>query len=400
MTDTKVCIVSTSDPVEPVPGGIDAFIRGIIAHAPEDIRFELIGVSTNGERRPAKQWHECQVANTPVRFFPLLTLNKVGKQSRIPVSLRFALKLITGLPTLNCDVLDFHRFELTLPFLRRGIPMNAFAHQNMNVIKDGSSDIRWKHAPGLYFWLEDRTVPKLSSLFTVREDAAIDYRNRYPQIASWIKFTPTWYDPARFYCLDGEDRKQCQSELRVEFGFEAHDPIVISVGRLDHQKDPLLLLESFAVLLHSVPNAKLVLVGDGILKEELKQRIEQLGLTNKAVLAGLRPPHQICRYLNGADVFCLSSVYEGMPIALLEAGACGVPLVSTDAGEAKRVISPDNGLLIHDRSPESLGAALKDCLKLDLDNSRIARSVLPFTPEKVLQPIYENYRRLAAVTPT
>ena len=383
---TRVCIVSNSDPVELVPGGIDSFIRGIFQYAPKDISFSLLGVSTNVVRRPVRQWTRCDVAGTPVEFFPVLGLDSVGRQRKIPVSLRFVLSLLRKRPSIATDVLEFHRFELMLPFLKHPAAKTAFVHQNMNVIKGGASDIRWKYLPKLYFWLEDRVIPKLNSLYTVREDAAEDYQRRYADLAEHIRFCPTWYDPAKFSSIEGDARRTAGRELRREFGFPDDTQVIISVGRLDHQKDPGLLLDGFNRLQLSMPRARLVYVGDGVLRGDLESTIGSLGLSDRVVLAGLRKPKQIAEFLNGADVFCLSSVYEGMPISLLEALACGTPVVSTDAGEAKRVVQDGNGVLLDDRKADTLARGLESVLRATWSQRR--RSVLPFkefTPTKGLR---------------
>ena len=131
-----------------------------------------------------------------------------------------------------------------------------------------------------------------------------------------------------------------------------------------------------------------------MLRGDLEADIETRQLTSKVQLAGLRKPAEIARFLNGSDVYCLSSVYEGMPISLLEALACGTPSVSTDAGEAKRVVGQHNGALVLERTTEILAQGILDVLSKAWDRDGIARSVEAFMPQKVLEPIYENYRRL------
>ena len=253
---TRVCIVSNSDPVEPVPGGIDAFVRGILSHAPDDLAFQLLGVSTNPKARPARQWTTCPVEDKTVEFFPVLGLSESGKRHRIPVSLRTVVSLTFRPPKFETDVLEFHRFELMWPFRNHGAKKTAFVHQNMKVLSGGVSDMRWKHAPGLYFWFEDRVVPALDSLYAVREDAAEDYRQRYPALADNIHFCPTWFDPKRFYPESADARKDAAVQLRQAFGFPADAQVITSVGRLDHQKDPLLLLSAFDQVQQANPNVQ------------------------------------------------------------------------------------------------------------------------------------------------
>ncbi|MEM7284471.1 MAG: glycosyltransferase [Pseudomonadota bacterium] len=390
----RVCIVSNSDPVDPVPGGIDAFVGGIIRNGPSDIRFQLLGVTTDSAARPVRQWTECSVDGNPVDFFPVLALDDPGKRHRIPISLRSTLSMMLRPPKLQTDVLEFHRFELMFPFVKSQARKTAFVHQNMQVLKGSVSDMRWKYAPKLYFWFEDRVVPHLDSLYAVREDAAEDYRQRYPKLAPRIQFCPTWYDPRKFSNLNAEDRDLAAREIRQEFGFHESMKVILSVGRLDHQKDPLLLLKAFAALRQKRPDTGLVFIGEGVLRPDVEAVVREQSLGEVVKLPGLRNPDQIARYHNGADVYCLSSVYEGMPISLLEALACGTPAVSTDAGEARRLIREDNGVLVKDRTSDGLATALDIVLHTSYEPEAVANSVADYTPSQVLKPIYDNYREL------
>jgi hypothetical protein len=178
-----------------VPGGIDTFIRSLLRWAPDDIDMSLIGMTTDGTAWPVGRWHVCNAGGHPFRFYPVLREVGAGVRTPIPLSLRFTLALKARRPLCEADVLEFHRLEPMLPFLFDGRPKNAFFHQDMAVLHDAASDIRWKHVPWLYFGLERLLIPRLSAAFAVREEAVRAYRARYPRLASSIKFIPTWMDP-------------------------------------------------------------------------------------------------------------------------------------------------------------------------------------------------------------
>ena len=116
-------------------------------------------------------------------------------------------------------------------------------------------------------------------------------------------------------------------------------------------------------------------------------------------MAGIRGSDKVATYLKGADVFVLSSGYEGMPMCVLEALACGLPVASTEVGEVARVVSPGvNGELVSVHEPEQLAHAMEKCLR-NVEKYRgepCTDAIQDFLPEKVLKPIYENYRKLAA----
>lgn len=104
-------------------------------------------------------------------------------------------------------------------------------------------------------------------------------------------------------------------------------PVILAVGRLTSQKNFPMLIEAFALLRRRM-NARLVILGEGELKPELEALIEKKGLQGDVDLPGfaLNP----FAYMAKADVFALSSDWEGLPTVLIEAMACGVPVVATN----------------------------------------------------------------------
>lgn len=395
----SACIVFPTDPIGLVPGGIDTFIRGLLRWAPDDIDMSLIGMTTDGTAWPVGRWHVCNAGRQPFRFYPVLREVGAGVRTPIPLSLRFTLALKARRPLCEADVLEFHRLEPMLPFLFDGRPKNAFFHQDMAVLHNAASDIRWKHVPWLYFGLERLLIPRLSAAFAVREEAVRVYRARYPRLASSIKFIPTWMDPEVFHPADAGQRRALRDELLNEVGFSASSRVLIYVGRWDSQKDPLRLLRAFRALLAEGRDIALVLIGDGVLRGELQAFVRSHGLERRVALSGPRPQPRVADWLRAVDLFVLSSAYEGMPMSVLEALGTGLPVATTDVGEVRRVVRPGvNGEIAGSRSVEDLARAVADCLdRLDTyAGAPCTEAVADYVPHKVLAPVYETYRALAA----
>ncbi len=130
-----------------------------------------------------------------------------------------------------------------------------------------------------------------------------------------------------------------------------------NVARLTEAKDHGTLLRSFALLRREHPGARLLLVGDGETRPELERDIADLDLGDRVHLAGMQS--DIAGHLRAMDVFVLSSRREGFPMAVLEAMACGLPVVSTAAGGIAGLnAAGDFVRLVPPENPEALAAAL------------------------------------------
>lgn len=128
---------------------------------------------------------------------------------------------------------------------------------------------------------------------------------------------------------------------------EAIPPVVVTVGRLHPVKGHDLLIEAFAHIAESVPDAELHLVGDGEERTALEALARELGLERRVRFLGRLGREEVRGALAQASVFVLPSRSEGLPLALLEAMASGTPAVSTDVGGVSEVIRADTeGVLV------------------------------------------------------
>ncbi len=405
----RVRIFYPSDPLGSMPGGIEPFIRGVIGWAPPDIVVSVVGITTDARARPPGRWLELEYRGRRFRQFAVFAVDDPRRQPRIPATLRYVAGLALR-PALRrgFDVAEVHRLE-PAPLLllgRRGAPVTAVMHQHSEVVREHGTDIRWRHAPWLYFALEDRIVPRLASVFTVHRAAVDTLRARHPTLGGRIRFTPTWVDTDVFGPADEAMRARRRHAVRAQYALADDAPLLVFVGRLEMQKDPELLLDAFAALGERPPRSgdgapALLLIGDGTLRARLERRAAALGVADRVRFAGLATPPVINDLLNAADLFVLASRYEGMPIALLEALATGLPAVSTRVGEVSRVLQDGvNGALLAqgERRPEALAAAIAGALaaRERLRGEPCRRAVADYRPERVLAPVYANYRHLAS----
>jgi glycosyltransferase involved in cell wall biosynthesis len=131
----------------------------------------------------------------------------------------------------------------------------------------------------------------------------------------------------------------------------------ITVGRFDAIKNHELMIQAFAKVAAQFPTAKLMLVGDGPHRAPLEALVDTLGLESKVELTGFRS--DVAHLLTQADVFLMSSRYEGVSIALLEAMRAGLPAVATRVGGIPETVIPDQtGLLVASEDTEGFAAAM------------------------------------------
>lgn len=139
---------------------------------------------------------------------------------------------------------------------------------------------------------------------------------------------------------------------------------IVNVGRLHPQKNQHLLIEAFSLIYEQFDEYRLEIFGDGELKDELESLIIKKNLQGKAILKGTT--QNIYDEVYTSSLFVFSSDYEGMPNALLEAMALGVPCVSTDCkpGGARSLIkNGQNGFLVRRNDPKGLAVRMSQVLK-------------------------------------
>lgn len=130
----------------------------------------------------------------------------------------------------------------------------------------------------------------------------------------------------------------------------------ITAGRLSSQKNQPMMLRAFAGFLQSGHDARLVLLGKGELEAELRKLARELCIEDRVDFAGF--VENVQDHLVNADVFLLSSDYEALPLAVLEAMAAGLPVIATDVGGLRDIVT-DNGILLPSGDQEAMTDAMK-----------------------------------------
>jgi glycosyltransferase involved in cell wall biosynthesis len=162
--------------------------------------------------------------------------------------------------------------------------------------------------------------------------------------------------------VDLDRFRRVATGLRGQLGLE-HAEVVLYVGRFAPLKNVSLLIEAFAVVRRRRPRARLLLVGEGALAGRLRAQARRLGVDRDVVFAGHRSLGELPAFYSSADVFALPSSFDNSPNVLLEAMACGLPVVATRVGGVARyVVDGANGLLVEPDEPARLAAAIERAL--------------------------------------
>ena len=149
-------------------------------------------------------------------------------------------------------------------------------------------------------------------------------------------------------------------KIRRQLGLPETAKIILFVGRCERDKGMDELLEAFAKIVRRYPEALLVVVGDGGARSEMESAVRCAAFGDRVRFAGLVGRNEIPLYFQASDVFVLPSYGEGMPNALLEAMAAGLPCVATHVGGIPEAVQDGvNGILIPPKSAEAIAGALE-----------------------------------------
>ena len=173
---------------------------------------------------------------------------------------------------------------------------------------------------------------------------------------------------------------------------------IITMGNLSFAKGHCHLIRSFANVKKQIPNARLVILGEGGYRDKLEHLIRNLNLSNDVLLLGFQSnPH---KYINKADIYVLSSYYEGFPNALAEAMACGLPVVSTDCKSGPReILAPEKGINVSISEIEYAKYGIlipvfkEECFnkdELSIEEVNLARVIVQLFEK---EDLYKNYKK-------
>ena len=165
-------------------------------------------------------------------------------------------------------------------------------------------------------------------------------------------------------------RQSADHQMRSELGLDPDCKLVGMIGRLDEQKNPLDFIRAAAIVAKSYSRVQFLVVGDGSLRSECERSINDLNLKKRLFLLGYR--NDVARILSILAVTAMSSLWEGLPIAFLEAMSAGKPIVANDVdGASDVVINGETGFLV----PPHQASKMADRILYLLNNEKLCNQM-------------------------
>jgi glycosyltransferase involved in cell wall biosynthesis len=340
-------------------GGIQTLIRNFIKYAPDEFEVKLVGTGVDDA---TFKWQKAEYAGKEISFLPLLNLENDNIRGFIPTTVKYTAALMKC--NLASDFMHFHRLEPTFVSKKWQGEKTLFVHNDIQTQVLGKGDratIGWRRFPSAYFAMEKYLLPQFHQILSCNSDAVNFYQQRYPDLKERIEYVKNTFDDGVFFAQSREERNANRLELANQLQLPENTCFILFAGRLHPQKDPLLLIRSFAAL--NEPNVHLLIVGDGELATDIKTEISWLGQTQRITMLGSLPMAEVAKLHRLSHACVLTSKYEGLPLVVLEALASGTPVVTTNCGETPKFLTNENGIVCSQNTPKTIASALAEILR-------------------------------------
>ena len=371
-------------------GGIQTVIRSFIKYAPDDFDLQLVGT---GDARDMTigAWHEESYAGKRLRFMPVLDLPHDNVRGRIPTTVKYTAALMGK--EIRSDFMHFHRLEPTVMARQWSGDKTFFIHNDIHkqmAAKDGKNAILWRKFPQAYFAMEGYLVRQFDEVLSCNSESAQLYQAQYPDIAHRVSFIRNTVDTEVCHPLTLAERHVERRKLARKLGLADDTQFLLFAGRLHPQKDPLRLVQSLKALNQS--NVHLLIAGDGELAPALKEEILRLQLSSQVTMLGAVEAARLVLFYQVANALVLTSEFEGLPLVVLEALACGTPIVSTHCGETPKFLNSNSGVISPDRTPESIARSIQQILSNpeQYPSSACSDVAAPYSARSVVSTVYES----------
>ena len=324
-------------------------------------KIYLVGV-TDDENLKIGEWTKLIINEIEFDFFPFRRLPKSNEKPLIPARISDYL----AIKKYEKEILEKNKNVITqapeLLIAMRNWNLNTLCYEFPGV--ENPLDMprfKWgkffaKQYEKILFSILDSKVTTI--LASAGEDAIENLINKSNGLLKnkTIHQFPTRVDDNFFRPI---------SIQKSDLGLSDDDKILVSCGRLNQVKGWELIIDSFNILIQKNKNIKLFFIGDGEDRSKLEEKIKLYNLSDNVKIMGFQAPNEVLKWTNIADVMLVGSYKEGWSISMLEALACGKPLVSTNVSGSKEMIkNGENGYIVDTRNPNDYSKKIQEALTL------------------------------------
>jgi glycosyltransferase involved in cell wall biosynthesis len=366
------------------PGGQLTMARHIMAAFPGEVG--LVGIATEDSAQVG-EWHTRSIANVEYPYFAIRRRDPNPARPLIPARLATYLALTRhrkAILSLGVRHAFCQGHETLLAIA--GWPWKSLCYDFPGVANPlAISRYPWARPLGALFdRFFFRALCRASVvLATADRTAILDMCQRSggglspEQVHVW----PTRVDTSIF-------RPAVNTGVRESLGVDPNAVLIVTTGRLNWIKGWPLLLE---VLAESDARWQLIFVGDGEDREALVAMTREKGISDRVTVTGFQPPSRVAEYIQAADVFALASHQEGFSTSMLEALACGKPIVSTAVSSADTIVEEGvNGFVVRNRNCADFHDGL--CRALALQKEQVLQFNLQRITAYAVNTIREDLR--------
>lgn len=231
--------------------------------------------------------------------------------------------------------------------------------------------------------LVDRVLARITSRIVAVSPPVLDYAARVARIPrEKFVFIPNNVRLERL----GLPTHQQKSQLRKSLGIASDALVILAVGRLTEQKGFSYLIEAASEVCARHERAIFLIAGTGELRESLERQVLEAGLQGVVRFLGYRP--DIADLMKSSDLLVMSSLWEGLPVVLIEAGACGLPAVVTNVpGSTEIVCDGENGQVVSVADSGALAAAIGALLESEPTRQRMAQRAFVMVKDRFSGPV-------------
>lgn len=311
--------------------------------------------------------------------------------------------IVNKIKTILSRIIEVRRIKrldkhaTTISFLEYPNLVNVLTSASGRTIVSVRNHMSTKHNNGIKSKLWNSTIkylyPKADLIVSVSEEIKRDLIDNYNIKEDKIKVIYNSYD------IHGI-KEMAKEEIEDKYSEIFNQPVIITAGRLNKQKGHWHLIRAFSKVKEVIPNAKLVILGEGELESYLKELASDLNIIDDVHFLGFQK--NPFKYIARSKTFVMTSFHEGFPNALSEAMACGVPVISSDCKSGPReILAPsefDNENMDYQVDEDRYGILTPVCDgkryngtdKVTIEETVIAESILSLLKDSNLWNHFSN----------